>query len=176
MEPLVDVLAIKRRKLELPWETGLLSEVLGSSGSRSSFGVFGSNSAFLDPSWNSNFVRTVLDEEFKAVRDSPDSFSSQEQSADDEVQAGGSNDDAAWRSIARVRNPKAWNIEAESKRLLAVERWRVIVLQNPKASKTGRQLLLIMNDEGYEAKAQGIIRDTFFKKSTATLHSRAGAH
>ena len=175
MEPLVDVLAIKRRKLELPWETGLLSEVLGSSGSRSSFGVFGSNSAFLDPSWNSNFVRTVLDEEFKAVRDSPDSSSSQEQSADDEVQAGGSNDDAAWRSIARVRNPKAWNIEAESKRLLAVERWRVIVLQNPKASKTGRQLLLIMNDEGYEAKAQGIIRDTFFKKSTATLHSRAGA-
>ena len=174
MQVLADALSAKRRRLTLPWETGFMQQVFGSD-TRAQGRIFGSNADFLEPSWSSNFIRTVLDEENRAIRDSSDSSSSSQIEPVRESTEGKGGDQAIWPGIARRSDPKPWNVEEEARRMVAIERWRTIVMQNPKASKTGRQLLEIEDNDNYEKAAKALIKDTFFKKATGTLHLRAGS-
>ena len=175
MQMLADALSAKKRRLTLPWETGFMQQVLGSE-VRAPGGIFGSNADFLNPSWESNFIRTVYDEERRALRESPDTSSASDSCEPvDSKREGQEGDQAVWPGIARRSDPKPWNVEEEAKRMLAIERWRTIVMQNPRASKTGRQLLEIPDDDKYEKSARVLVKDTFFKKATGTLHMRAGS-
>jgi hypothetical protein len=78
-----------------------------------------------------------------------------------------------WQTLKASRVP--WPLAQELDRQVALEKWRVLVLDGMNATKLGRQLIDACSHDDPETMCAKIIEDTFQRKATATLNSRASA-
>lgn len=157
-----DVSTAKRVRLTLPWETGFAGLVLARPGTR----IFGSTVNLLDPRWDHSFIRAAL--------------SNTAQNEDVEVQGEVAEipvalEGPAFVSVGRTRITVPWTKKVEELRQVAMERWRLIVLENPIGSQLGIQLHEASKLPFPQERADNILQDVFASKATRTLEARAGS-
>ena len=157
-----DVFTAKRVRLTLPWETGFAGLVLSRSGSDG----WANCNALLDPSWENSFVRAALvtmptvlgtEEDGKLI-----------ESLDDELTP-------AFKSIGRTRIALPWSKKVDALRQIAMERWKLIVLDSPAGSQLGIQLHEASKSQFAQERTEAILQDVFATKATRTLEARSGS-
>ena len=80
----------------------------------------------------------------------------------------------AWTSVSHRLTNLSFHKSQESKRQLALDKWKTVLLLGPEHSKLGRKLLselLAFKGDNY---LDAVLLDSFSRKSTATLSKRGG--
>ena len=156
-----DIRTAKRVRLLLPWETGYAGMVL----SKPSDTVQRLSNRMLNTVWDHAFVRAAL-------KDQPSSGSNEEVELDETMPGLGQ---AAYLSVGRVKPSVPWASKVEDSRKVAMERWRMIINENPSGSTVGLQLLEAGKFDSAQERAENILQDVFAGKATRTLEMRAGS-
>ncbi len=81
----------------------------------------------------------------------------------------------AFVSVGRTRPTVPWTKKVDELRQVAMERWRLIVLETPKGSTLGTQLHEASKLPSHQERAGNILHDVFASKATRTLEARAGS-
>lgn len=77
-------------------------------------------------------------------------------------------------AVRRIRT-MSWPKQQESLRHLALQRWKMIVDENPQSTVLGKQLHALATEFATDEEMNTLVTDTFAEKSTATLNKRAGS-
>ena len=162
MNPFQNIGSAKRPRLLLPWETGLAGMVL----QRPPFlppilaGPF-----TLQPQFSSSFISAALKDIVQpvaAVAKSSIPLS--------RVIVG-----SVVKAIGRKKEPLPWVKADECELAVALQRWKLIVLDNPEGSRLGLQIQSANSLPGAQERIEELITDTFAGKSSKTLEQRAGS-
>lgn len=167
-----DLVAAKRPRLQLPWETGFVGMVLCRDPLGFKEPMLGNLG--LNPKWSSNFLNSACVREQDVLAEVEKvSLTSEPSTKPRPLKTAG--DNPAWTLVARSSELLCWEIKVVADRQVAMERWRVLVSDSPKHSRLGRQLIEAAAAENSHDMSARILADTFEMKATATMLKRAGS-
>lgn len=154
----------RKRRAALPWETGLVGQILN----RNRFPL-ATTDAFLRPTWDPAFLsaagKNMSDIQVAKV---PDKVV---------VKSGpvAGTLGPAFTLVSRKRPTVPWTIKVTDDRKVAMERWKILLSHNPSGTLVGRQLLKFVGDPCMTERVDRLLSDTFAAKATSTLEQRAGS-
>jgi hypothetical protein len=168
-----DISTAKRRKAVLPWETGLAAQVLADPIQGPLFSNL-QEGVVKDRSWDLQFLGSASECTASGPAGSSEIPGTKFGTAPWRMKKLPEGK-PAWTAVARKTQQVSWKLKVDEDRAVAIERWRIIVTENPAASAVGRQLTNFFEGEGEEEKSQRVLSDVFEPKATSTLQKRAGA-
>ena len=157
-----DLFSAKRRRTLLPWEYGIAAIVLGKGSAQ--------QDVLVNPRWDDDFLLAAavsLDDEKPLPKASVDLVAMQKFVP--------TLSRFAFTAVGRKKTTIPWSAKVADERKIAMERWRLIIMQNPQGSIVGRQLLEAHSESNGGEVAGRIIEDTFGIKATRTLEQRSGS-
>ena len=160
-----DIRSAKRARLSLPWEVGFAGKVL----SRNFASGRDLPNLTSDAFWDPGFVRAAIVTSEEQVEESSGSK--------DKVVVGGRQVlvGPAFLAVARKRQQVPWTEKVAEERQVAMNRWRLLISENPEGSRLGVQLCEAAQMEAGQDRVENILNDTFAGKSTRTLEQRSGS-
>ena len=156
---LCDPRLAKRARLLLPWETGFLSEVIGTGSQPGHLCL-----DYLNPVWDVRWLHQSSKEQSTGIEAGPFTAGEKLQGAS-----------SSYKLVGTKHSVIPWSDKLLEDRSVALERWKLIIDLQPRFSRVGRQLLACSDSACPGERAEAILKDTFEGKSTSTLNARSSS-